>query len=271
MTDEERRPLSFLGAAAWTIGVVLLLDVAVSVTEALRPGAITDLVSVTACHVLSYSIVVFAMLRVYAPETPVRRVVALRTTPPLWTVLAGAIGAGVYPALNVVDMLVARRYPQSKDDIERFGRLMTASTLGRRVFLATSLLVLMPVAEEVFFRGVLFGGLERQRKGATVIFATALYFAVARADVPSFASVLALGLVLGWLRSRSGSIVPPIVAQAAFFAVPLVPILRGADPTADEVYAPRTIAGALVLAAVSAALLEWRASRQPPRSDGEDG
>ncbi len=270
MRTEDSRPLSFVGAALWTIGVTLLLAIAVVITESARPGAATDLVSITACHVLSYSTIIFVMLRIYEPETPVRRVVALRPASAASIVLAGGLGASVYPALNVLDTLVARRFPLPPDAHEHLATLLATPTLGRRVFLAASLLVLMPIAEEVFFRGVLFGGLRRGRNAGVVILGTAVCFAAARAEVPSFASVLALGLLLGWLRDRCGSIVPTVVAQAAFFAVPIVPILRGRDPLADEVYSRAVILGGLVAAVICAALVEWLSARARAVREAEE-
>ena len=240
---EERRPLTFVAAAAWTVGTMLFSQVALSITEAVRPGAFGDLVNVTFCHVLAYSTVTFAMLRVHAPETRVRRVVGFRAVPFLALVLAGAVGAGLFPALSTLDALVARRFPPSAEEVEAVGKLMAAATLGRRVFLAAALLVIMPIIEEVYFRGLIFGGLRRGRKAGQVILGSALYFALAHADPTSFASVLALGIVLGWMRDRTGSILPTMVAQSAFFAVPIVPILRGRDPLADDVY-PKTGCGA---------------------------
>src|SRR5690348_5353961 len=128
MTGGERRPLSFVAAAAWTIGAVLLLDVAIGFTEAARPGALADLVSVTLCHALSYSVVIFGMLRLYAPHTPVREVVAFRGAPFSTLALDCGIGACVYPALNVVDTLLGKRFPASSEELELIGRLMTTTT-----------------------------------------------------------------------------------------------------------------------------------------------
>jgi membrane protease YdiL (CAAX protease family) len=266
---EQRRRLTAAGAAAWTIAVAVLLELAISVTEAARPGAFTDLVNITACHMLSYSVVVLVMLRVYEPETSVRDVVALRS--PGQSALAAVamlglgavIGACVYPALSALEALVALRYPPSSEEIDALRTLTDVPSLGRRAFLGASLIVLTPVADEVFFRGVLFGGLRRAHRAGYVILGTALCFAFTRADVRSFASVLALGVILGWLRERSGSILTTLAAQVAFFAVPVVPILGGRDPMSDEVFPRAWIGGGVAVALVAALVMEvwWRRRR----------
>ena len=96
-----RRPISFLAGAGWAISATLLLDVAVAVTELARPGALQDLVSLTGCHVLTYSLVAFLMLRIYEPDADIRQVLAVRPAPALAFPLCVAIGAGVYPILSI--------------------------------------------------------------------------------------------------------------------------------------------------------------------------
>ncbi len=267
----ERRPLSFVGAAAWTVGAALLVDLALSITEVSRPGASLDLVNVTLCHVLAYSAAVFAILRVHAPDSSVREVIGLRRVPVLVLVLAIAIGACVYPAASWLDAIVAKRFPSAPETTEALGKLMGSSTLARRAFLGVALVLIMPIAEEVYFRGVLFGGLRAGRTPGMVILGTSVYFAIARADVRSFASVLALGAMLGWMRDRTRSIVPTILVQAAFFAVPVIPILRGRDPMADEVYPRAWIVGGLALAALAAAAIERMSRAWVDAEDEEVG
>jgi sodium transport system permease protein len=79
--------------------------------------------------------------------------------------------------------------------------------------------VLYPaLAEEWLNRGVLWVALERIAKPATVILCTAFAFAVMHGlnggrylELPHrFAG----GLLLGWLRHRTGSLAPPIAGHA---------------------------------------------------------
>lgn len=65
--------------------------------------------------------------------------------------------------------------------------------------------VLAPLAEEILFRGLLFGAL-LERFGKSTIFITALFFAAVHFDVLYFVPLAAIGALLGWLRWKSGSI-----------------------------------------------------------------
>jgi membrane protease YdiL (CAAX protease family) len=239
------------------------------VTEAARPGAITDIVNVSACVVLATSVIVFAMLRVHAPNKSLRATLGIRPVGLLRLVLSAAAGAGLCPALSTVDDLVAKRWPY--DDpaaLESMQKLLASST---RVGLVLGVFVVIPLAREVFFRGILFGELRRSDRdtrgadaaggsAAVALVATALLFAVFSLDWRSMPTALVLGLSLGWLRARTGSLVAPAVAHLAFWSVEGIPILRGGDPAADVTYPVRWIVGGAVVAVLAlAALLPSRA------------
>jgi membrane protease YdiL (CAAX protease family) len=248
----------------WATALWLLEHICFQVTESARPGAITDIVNVSACVVLATSVIVFAMLRVHAADASMRAALGVRAIGPARLALSALAGAGLRPALSTLDELVARRWPY--DDpaaLESMQKLLASSS---RVGLVLGVLVVIPVAREVFFRGVLFGELERDAPGgrdraggaeagspAVALLATAVLFTVFSLDWRSMPSALVLGLALGWLRLRSGSLVAPVVAHLAFWSVEGIPVLRGADPAADVTYPTRWIVGAAVAAVVALA------------------
>jgi uncharacterized protein len=67
------------------------------------------------------------------------------------------------------------------------------------------------VIEELAFRGLIFTSLGRILDGRETIVVTALMFAVLHLAVPSMPHLFVMGLVLGWLRLRSGSLLPCIL------------------------------------------------------------
>lgn len=79
----------------------------------------------------------------------------------------------------------------------------------------------VPIVEELVFRGVGFSLL--RRFGAPVaIGGTAVAFALAHGLVQGFPILLVFGLGLGWLRWKTGSIVPGIAVHASFNALSLI-------------------------------------------------
>ncbi|HEX4446881.1 MAG TPA: CPBP family glutamic-type intramembrane protease, partial [Polyangiaceae bacterium] len=99
--------------------------------------------------------------------------------------------------------------------------------------------------------------------GATVA-ATAILFGVFSLDWRSMPTALVLGLVLGWLRAKTEGLLAPAVAHLAFWSVQGIPILQGADPTADFAFPAGWIAGGALGAVVALALVSL--PRRPTRA-----
>jgi membrane protease YdiL (CAAX protease family) len=239
LTDAKTdRPLSLQAAALWVIGLWLLEHVCLEATEGIRPGAITDIVNVSACVVLATSIVVFAMARLHAPERSLRATLGVRALDPFGFALSAAVSR--------VDDLVAQRWPY--DDPEALANLQKLLASSSRWALVVGVFVAIPLAREVFFRGLLFGELRRVVSVGSAVVATSLLFTVFSLDWRSMPGALILSLALGWVRAKGGSLVAPVVAHLAFWLVPGVGILRGADPAADVTYAPKWIAASALVA-----------------------
>ena len=64
------------------------------------------------------------------------------------------------------------------------------------------------VVEEVAFRGVIFSALREALESGEAIIVSALMFMILHLSVPSFPHLLLIGLALGWLRAKTGSLVP---------------------------------------------------------------
>jgi membrane protease YdiL (CAAX protease family) len=256
------RPLSLQAAALWVTGLWLLEHVCFEGTEAIRPGAITDIVNVSACIVLATSVVVFAMVRLHAPDRSLRATLGIRPLGPLRLVFSAATGVGLCPALSTLDDLVAKRWPyDDADALASMQKLLASST---RVALVVGVFVVIPLARELFFRGALFGELRRQVSVGTTVVATSLLFTVFSLDWRSMPAVFVLSLALGWVRASGGSVIGPVVAHLAFWSVEGIPILRGADPAADVTYSARWIAGGVLIALLA---LGGMAIRSEPTRD----
>ncbi|CAN5369759.1 type II CAAX endopeptidase family protein [soil metagenome] len=83
--------------------------------------------------------------------------------------------------------------------------------------------VVAPLAEEIFSRGLLWSALVKRGvpAGVTLVL-TALLFAVLHLEPTRFGYLVVAGLVLGWLRLRTGRLGAPIVAHMTVNALPAV-------------------------------------------------
>ncbi len=74
---------------------------------------------------------------------------------------------------------------------------------------------LAPLVEELIFRGLLYGWLAGRWGGGIAVIGSSLAFAAAHVELAHVILVLPLGLMFGWLRWRSGSLWPSLVAHMA--------------------------------------------------------
>ncbi|MDQ7859181.1 MAG: CPBP family intramembrane glutamic endopeptidase [Armatimonadota bacterium] len=77
------------------------------------------------------------------------------------------------------------------------------------------LAVVVPVGEEVFFRGFVYGGLRARWGPRLAAVASGLFFAAVHLQLVHGVPIFALGLLLAWLYARTGSLLPPVIAHAA--------------------------------------------------------
>jgi TPR repeat protein/membrane protease YdiL (CAAX protease family) len=75
--------------------------------------------------------------------------------------------------------------------------------------------LILPVAEEILFRGYLFDALRKRWPDATTIIVTAFAFAAVHFQLAQFPLLFAMGLVLGWARMKTNSLRLPVLLHAA--------------------------------------------------------
>ena len=93
---------------------------------------------------------------------------------------------------------------------------LTDPTVLESSLVAVMIVILIPVAEEILYRGVLFDALRALVSDQAVIVLTAITFGIAHFDVANSIGTGVLGLGLGWLRLRSNTIWPCILLHAGF-------------------------------------------------------
>jgi hypothetical protein len=258
--ESSERRLSFLGAAGWTLLVAILFGGTLEGLDALHPGAFGDLVTVSTVKVLAHSIVLFAMLRVHEPDGSVRQVLALRRPAIVVLVLAVVLGVALAIPATWLDQVIDQKFPPTPKEAEAIEHLL--ATPAKRWILVASFAFVMPVCDDLLFRGALFTLLKRGARLDTVVFATAAFNALLSIDWRTFPSVFVVLLAASWLRAMTASVLTSIVARVAFFAVLSAPTALGRDgpPTSRAVLAVALLVSVLALAAIGAV------SRRDPRT-----
>jgi len=91
----------------------------------------------------------------------------------------------------------------------------TAAAFAAAALATLSVVVGASVTEELYFRGVLYGQLAARFARAAAVVGSAGAFGLVHFQPDAFPTLFALGLILGLLRLRTGSIWPPIAMHAA--------------------------------------------------------
>jgi membrane protease YdiL (CAAX protease family) len=153
------------------------------------------------------------------------RDLGLRATTRRWLVWAVvtafaciAVGTVVTPVLDplfdtpLVDKYTAQLGPQSVS----WGQATSIFVVGG---------FMVPVAEEVLFRGVLYGWLRQKRGIAASALISAAVFALAHANPQVAVQIFFIGAALAYLYERSGSLIPAMVTHMTINATSLATIL----------------------------------------------
>ena len=106
--------------------------------------------------------------------------------------------------LTLVD--AEKLFPDEAEELEQFSELLG----GIYGFVCVGLLV--PIAEEIGFRGVLLGGLLRMRfKPWVAIIVSALVFAYFHGTYLQLVGTTVFGIITGWLYWRTRSLIPGMI------------------------------------------------------------
>jgi membrane protease YdiL (CAAX protease family) len=186
-----------------------------------------------------------AVLAVAARRLPWRATLALESPTVSTAVLATLLGGALWIAsigLMEVQSLVVPPPPEYLDAFRAIHRAL-APDGPLDALVSVGVIALAPgVGEELVMRGVLLPALVGPLGPVGAVAGSATLFAAIHLDPYRFLFTLAVGLVLGILRLRSGSLWPPILAHATlntltFLVAPLVD-----DPS--QAYTPQPLLGA---------------------------
>lgn len=126
--------------------------------------------------------------------------------------------AHILPALLVTSfgatillLEVASRIPMPEVLREAIARRMEG---GSRLIMLLPVVIVAPLAEEIFFRGLVLRGYLERYSISTAIWASAILFAVFHLNPWQGVVALPLGVWYAWMVVRTGSVVPGIVSHA---------------------------------------------------------
>jgi membrane protease YdiL (CAAX protease family) len=134
----------------------------------------------------------------------------------------------VWPVCVGLLLAMSQWLPQKLEDIHPVLRMIRTLPPGWMAVAAVSTVVLAPLAEELFFRGLVQSLVRRHLGPWPAVLATSAVFAAAHYRQPqAVPSLLALAVVLGYSYERTGRLLSPMLIHAGFNAVNLYSACEG--------------------------------------------
>jgi uncharacterized protein len=96
----------------------------------------------------------------------------------------------------------------------------------QQVYFGFIAIVLAPLMEEIFFRGIFYTALKQAGHPRGALWGSSLFFAFTHANVMTFVPLTVLALVLVWLYEKTGNLLSCIAAHAFFNLVNFVLLLN---------------------------------------------
>ncbi len=233
--------LSYLGAVGWTLGVSGLTAAVVLVTSALRPGGGFDVGSLSLAIAVATLAIVLGMARVHGPEESLSELLGFRKVSPILLILAMVAGVSLVFAASEIDAVLAARIPID----EETKVLLASDTTKQRVLLAILTLV-VPISQELFYRGALFSLLERDKPRSMVVFVTTV-LAVFPPSGHELVSGFLLAAIASHVRGLSRSVWPALSLRLGYAGV----LIWATFTHQEDLKIPRTTQG---MAAVAMAI-----------------
>lgn len=108
----------------------------------------------------------------------------------------------------------ASKYVNSEQQRSPVYRLLPQLHAGVDIALIAVVIgIVVPIGEEIFFRGLALGALRRALNRHAAVVVSALFFALAHLQVVELVPILILGLILGYLYDLTGSLIPGMIAH----------------------------------------------------------
>lgn len=247
------------------IGVLLGIVVVTAGKFWMRPGMVVIEVG---------AILVPALVYALLTKAPWERAFRFGKPIAIGLVLAAVAVTGITFLADLFTDWIATFLPpeQVERAIEAYRPFMECRTPGEWAWAILGVVVAASVTEEILFRGLVQRGLRHRLGRWPAILLTSLAFALCHLNLLGFLVLFALGLLLGWLYERSGSLWPPMAAHAANNLLALWLFNRSDIGTAlREGIGVWPIAGyawvlLLVGVATYALVMPRRVGSRPPRS-----
>ena len=223
--EQGERSMSFFAATAWAFLTSLALTLLIGFVASLRGAESLDLTTGVGIQTIVYLLILFLILQIYAPQQSVRHFLGLRGTHFAFFPIAGVLGALAQLPMTALFTFIDKYRPVDPDS-EKYIYDQLHSGSARRIAVCIAIVAVGPFVEEMFFRGAIFRPLRRAAGPWSVVLVTGILFGVVHTEWQRMIPIAFLGIILGILRSSSGSLIPGVVMHATFNATTVIDTIQ---------------------------------------------
>lgn len=142
---------------------------------------------------------------------PISQRLRLNPISPLLAGFTALLSFGIIVLSDEIDRIVQIFVPAPEYIVDLSGLLQPETAVGY-ILLFIAVGIIAPLGEELLFRGFLQQFLEKHWKDITrAILITALFFATIHMNPYWFVQIYLLGILLGFLSWKTGSVLPPLI------------------------------------------------------------
>jgi membrane protease YdiL (CAAX protease family) len=185
-----------------TLSLIFTVDIVWSGSNS--KGKMLLLESLTLAPVLGY---------VWIRKLSFREVFRWHSVPLRVLLVSGCIGLGLTVVTDELSRIVQMLLPMSEEIQQSMEAFLVFDSAGELLLVLFTVVVVAGFAEEMLFRGFFQGTLERVMDVTRAVLATAFVFAFVHFNPWWLVEVLILGVLLGVLTWRSGSIFPSVAVH----------------------------------------------------------
>ena len=139
-------------------------------------------------------------------------------------------------------------------------------TIGSGLWMIFPVIVIAPIFEEILCRDIILGGLLKQYNPKKAIVISALIFGILHMNPLQFVSATVMGILLGYIYWRSGSLLLVIIIHAINNSIATA-IYYLSEESTLVLIKDQPILNALIMV-IAGALMAWLAYQQFNRQDG---
>ncbi len=144
------------------------------------------------------------------------------------------LSLGIVIISDEIDRITNLIFPQP-DYFIKLSEMLNTDSSGSFLLLVLAIVVIAPLGEEMLFRGFLQKFLEEYWKDITrAILVTSMFFALIHLNPYWVIQIYLMGMILGYLAWRTGSVIPSFILHGINNGLALV--LNSASPTLDRLY-----------------------------------